>query len=207
MSKINMYQSVLSSEYIYSKELMFELLEQLLSEKRYNHVCRVYEKALIISAQCDLSPEIVEKIQQAVLFHDFAKGMTSDELQEYADLYKIDLENSAPPIYHAIVGAWMANKYFHIHDQQILDAVRFHTTGNANFVNNIVGSVLFLADYLEPGREKDSQHIEKYIPKNLLMAQYLIVKEKIVSVIERNRVLSTESIVFYHELLKYIQLS
>ncbi|MGL4562166.1 MAG: bis(5'-nucleosyl)-tetraphosphatase (symmetrical) YqeK [Brevinema sp.] len=206
MSKINDYQSILIKSQEYSISLVLESQKILLSEKRFAHVDRVREKAKEISKRANLSTELTQKIDQAVLMHDFAKGMSSDELAIYAELYGIKLGNIVPSVYHAIVGAWMMETFFMIKDPQVLDAVRYHTTGHISFIDNIVGEVLFLADYLEPKRTHTNTHIDQLIPNNMLEAQYMVVKEKIISVVERNRVLSKESLLFYHALIKELKI-
>ncbi|MGL4388319.1 MAG: bis(5'-nucleosyl)-tetraphosphatase (symmetrical) YqeK, partial [Brevinema sp.] len=198
------YQDYLSQDLIFSPYIVLDLQKKLLSEKRYEHVCRVREKAQAIVTRASLSPELTQKIDIAVLMHDFAKGMSSDELLEYAHIHQISLNNIAPPIYHAIVGAWMAHKFFDISDQKILDAITHHTTGHSLFIDNMIGTVLFLADYLEPGRKSDRSYIDQLIPNQLIKAMYQIVKEKMISVIDRDRELSEESIVFYESLRKVL---
>ncbi|MGL4394789.1 MAG: bis(5'-nucleosyl)-tetraphosphatase (symmetrical) YqeK [Brevinema sp.] len=206
MSKIQEYQKILVKPYQYSSDLILELQKTLLSEKRFAHVNRVREKAQDIASRCGLDVILSQKIDTAVLLHDFAKGMSSDELETYAREKNISLNNSAPPIFHAIVGAWMAENYFGICDRDILDAVYHHTTGHPKFLHNKVGAVLFLADYLEPGRKHDRTHIDQLIPEDLVKAQYQIVKEKVISVIERDREISSESLIFYEALRQELSL-
>ena len=44
----------------------------------------------------------------------------------------------------------LANKDFGIEDEEVLNAVRYHTTGRAGM--SIIEKVIFLADSIEPGR-------------------------------------------------------
>ncbi|MGL5955897.1 MAG: bis(5'-nucleosyl)-tetraphosphatase (symmetrical) YqeK, partial [Brevinema sp.] len=140
-----------------------------------------------------------DRITKAVLFHDFAKGMNNHELKEYALLYNLSLFDVIEPVYHAVVGAWMASYYFGIDDQEILDAVYYHTTGSTKFLDNPIGAILYLADYLEPGRKFDSSHI---IRDDLNLSMREVVKDKICYVIQRNRILDQESLAFYHRLIQ-----
>ena len=51
---------------------------------------------------------------------------------------------------HAPLGAEIASKEYGVDDVEILDSIRFHTTGRENM--GILEKVIFLADYIEPGR-------------------------------------------------------
>lgn len=202
MAKIHEYQQIFSKPIEFSENTINSFLASLLTPKRYDHVLRVLETANRFTEQCSFSIIDKERVSIAVLLHDLAKGMTDLELKEYAYSHRISLKDVPPPVYHAIVGAWLAEHYFSIKDREILEAIYYHTTGSVNFINNKIGAILFLADYLEPGREFDSNHICELIPDNILLALKEVVKEKIISVIQRNRVLDQESIAFYHSLIQ-----
>ncbi len=202
MKKVYDYQLVLPDPVGYDEDLITHLLSELLDEERYGHVMRVLDTAKDLSEKFQCSDKEKQKIIKAVLFHDLAKGMTEKALREYAHSYRISLTGVQPPIYHAVVGEWMAQYFFDVHDQEILDAIRYHTTGSAKFMTNRIGAILFLADYLEPGRELDCSHIEEHIPSNMIFSLREVAKDKIVSVIQRDRVLDQESIDFYHALIQ-----
>ena len=201
MTKINQYKDILSKNMSYKPKSLISLLQELLTEKRYHHVLRVRDKVLELGHAFELSEEELIQVEKVALFHDLAKGMDNDELLIYAKEYKIDLGKVPPPIYHAIVGAWMMKYFFDIEDVSLLDAVYYHTTGSEKLLDNKIGLILFLADYLEPGRAFEKSHIEKHIPKDMLRAVREIVKGKIIFVIKRNRIIDRESIAFYHSLL------
>ena len=200
MSKIEQYQQLLSLNMIYSQQSITNLLKQVLPQKRYKHVLRVLDTALILAKKFDIADK--DKITIAALFHDFAKGMTSNELAQYALIYNIDLGEAIPSAYHAIVGSWMASHFFNIHDKDILGAIYYHTTGSINFLTNKTGAILFLADYIEPGRTHKIDHIQQFIPQNLNRALREVVKNKICRTIHQDKKIDNHSIDFYHYLLK-----
>ena len=57
-----------------------------------------------------------------------------------------------PHLLHSKLGAFKAKNEYGIEDQEILDAVRYHTTGRANMT--LLEKIIFVADYIEPGRDK-----------------------------------------------------
>lgn len=202
MTKIKQYYSLLSKQGSYHEEEMTSLLSKLLSSKKYHHVLRVRDKAVSLAKQFQLSQEEITLVKQAALLHDLAKGMSNDELLCYATKNHIDLKGVLSPIYHAVVGAWMVKQFFSIQDSRVLEAIYYHTTGSFHFFNNKVGAILFLADYLEPGRNFHRKHIEEYIPYDLLLALREVIKDKISFVIKKNRIIDRESISFYHSILE-----
>ena len=200
MSKIEQYQQLLSTDMIYSQQAITNLLKQVLPQKRYKHVLRVLDTALILAKKFDIVDK--DKITIAAIFHDFAKGMTSDELAQYALMYNIDLGDSIPSAYHAIIGSWMASHFFNIQDKDIIQAIYYHTTGSTNFLTNKIGAILFLADYIEPGRTHKIDHIQQFIPQNLNRALREVVKSKICRTIHQDKKIDDHSINFYHHLLQ-----
>ena len=52
---------------------------------------------------------------------------------------------------HSHVGAFVAETELAIKDEEVLDAVRFHTSGRDNMT--ILDKIVCLADYIEPGRD------------------------------------------------------
>lgn len=125
-------------------------LEQRLPKERYEHVLRVTEAAKKLAAEVGVS---VEKAEIAALFHDYAKFMDKDELLE---LLKQDEEYDLyaqyhSELWHAPVGANLAQERYGVEDEDILHAIRFHTTGRAGMSE--LEKVIYIADLIEPGRK------------------------------------------------------
>ena len=55
---------------------------------------------------------------------------------------------------HAKLGAAYAKEKYDVDDIEILDAIRCHTTGKPDM--NTLEQILFVADYIEPNRDKAS---------------------------------------------------
>ena len=59
-------------------------------------------------------------------------------------------ETSHPYLLHGKVGAYIARTKFGIHDEEILQAIPWHTTGRPNM--SLLEKIIFIADYIEPSR-------------------------------------------------------
>ena len=65
-----------------------------------------------------------------------------------------DAELEVPALIHARLGAYFAEYEYGITDSEILDAITYHTTGRPAMT--MIEKIVYLADYIEPGRKKDS---------------------------------------------------
>ena len=91
----------------------------------------------------------------AGLLHDCAKYMGADELIKAAEKHDLPIteaERRNPSLLHAKLGAYYAKERYDVTDPQILHAIRVHTTGIPNM--NLLDQILFVADYIEPNRDK-----------------------------------------------------
>ena len=88
-----------------------------------------------------------EKALLAAAFHDCGKSVppTSALLSGF-----VPPADVPPPVLHQYVGAYLAEKCFGVEDGEVLDAIRYHTSGRAGMSE--LEKLIYLADLLEPGR-------------------------------------------------------
>ena len=132
---------------------MRALLQQSLKPKRYEHSLRVYETALKMAAHYRAN---VKKVALAALIHDCGRQVPKEDSAAKAKELGIavDLVEAAQPILlHAKLGVYYAvNKYgVGPSDREVLDAIRYHSTGKAHMTDT--AKIVFLADLIEPGRD------------------------------------------------------
>lgn len=90
------------------------------------------------------------------LLHDIERDSDPEELLKKAINFSIlvtNVEKVQPVLLHGPVGAEVARRTFGIGDSDVLNAIRFHTTGSPGM--GLVEKVVFVADYVEPFREFD----------------------------------------------------
>ena len=87
------------------------------------------------------------KALYAAGLHDCAKNLSPDS--EYLKGF-VPPEGCPPPVVHQYAGAYVAEHTFGITDEEILDAVRYHTSGRPHMTP--LGKLVFLSDMLEEGR-------------------------------------------------------
>lgn len=144
-----------------------------LSEKRYRHVMSVAGYAKRLAAMHGIDPY---KAYVAALAHDCTKYLDDERQLEYFKNNGISLtddELATPKIYHQISGAHFAHVNFGIDDEDILNSVRYHTTGREGMSR--LEKLVCLADSIEPTRdypgvEKMRETAETDIDRALLLS-------------------------------------
>lgn len=126
-------------------------MEKVQDEKRYEHTLGVAFTAASLAMRYRAD---VKQAQVAGLLHDCAKCMTNEERLSICKKNKLEVtpvEKANPFLLHAKVGAFLAKEKYGIQDEEILSAVRFHTTGRPNMT--LLEKIVFTADYIEPSRK------------------------------------------------------
>ncbi|TYQ15933.1 UNVERIFIED_CONTAM: putative HD superfamily hydrolase involved in NAD metabolism [Acetivibrio alkalicellulosi] len=126
-------------------------LKECISEKRYIHSLNVMDTAIELALRYGQDEE---KAAIAGLLHDCAKDIGIDEIFTICEKHKLnvnEVEMLQPKLLHGPVGAVVAMEEFNVHDEDILNAIRYHTLGRENMT--ILEKIVFIADYIEPGRD------------------------------------------------------
>lgn len=128
-----------------------QALKIKLSEHRFTHTINVAKEAGRMALAYKLN---VEAAVVAALLHDYARELKEAELLNLAvqaGWPVNDVERVTPLLLHGPVGAFLAALHFGISDQDVLEAIKFHTTGCAGM--DRLAKIVYLADMLEPGRK------------------------------------------------------
>ena len=90
-----------------------------------------------------------------------------------------DAEKRQPSLLHAKLGACYARRKYGVDDRDIVEAIRWHTTGKPEM--NPLEKIIFIADYIEPNRKMlpGMEQIRKASFEDLDLAMYLILKNTI----------------------------
>ncbi|MCQ2968858.1 MAG: bis(5'-nucleosyl)-tetraphosphatase (symmetrical) YqeK [Clostridium sp.] len=132
-------------------EFMKKYLEENLVKGRYLHTLGVAETAKKLAKIYGVD---IKKAEIAALAHDIAKNLSMQELLEVIEENNIALsfdEKNTRELWHSIIGPIIARERFEIEDEEILSAIRWHTTGKENMSN--LDKIIYLADMIEPSRD------------------------------------------------------
>ncbi|WP_426447877.1 bis(5'-nucleosyl)-tetraphosphatase (symmetrical) YqeK [Paenibacillus sp. S-38] len=137
------------------REEIMESVRSQMPEKRWTHTLGVMETAVRLAERYGADPV---KADLAAILHDVCKYWRVDEQA------RIIRENGLPQdllaydkeLWHAHAGAWVARTQYGVEDEEILDAIRYHTSGREKMT--LLDKVVCLADYMEPGRDFPGVH-------------------------------------------------
>ncbi|MDE7215286.1 MAG: bis(5'-nucleosyl)-tetraphosphatase (symmetrical) YqeK [Clostridia bacterium] len=159
-----------------------ELIKKLRENIPFNtfeHCSRTASYALKLNYDLKLGLDY-DKVLLSGLLHDCAKALC----REKHDAGNIPSDSVGKPVEHQFMGALVARSEYGVDDDEILDAIRYHTTGRQNMSD--LQKLIFCADMLEVGRKYDGvDELRKIIGGSLddgykacALAQYEFLKEK-----------------------------
>ena len=121
-------------------------------EKRYIHTIGVMETAIQLATKYGEDPK---KAEIAAIIHDVAKYADVEWMKKIVVEHGLDarLVEWNAEILHGPVGAWIAEHEFGVTDEDVLNAIRYHTTGRANM--RTLEKIVYIADMIEPNRKFD----------------------------------------------------
>lgn len=127
-------------------------LKKHLDRDRYEHTKGVMYTAGCLAMAHGAS---TEKAMLAGLLHDCAKCLPTEEKLKLCRKHHIAVSNvelDNPGLLHAKAGMALAEDKYHIHNREILHAIKVHTTGEPGM--NTLDKIIYIADYIEPGRDQ-----------------------------------------------------
>jgi predicted HD superfamily hydrolase involved in NAD metabolism len=137
-----------SRSYDELKAEITDFIKENLKEKRIKHTYSVVSEARKLAEKYGEDPD---KAELAALFHDMFRSMSSAVLNMYIrqlGLQKKYIDN--PNLSHAKIAAEVMKSKYDIIDEDLINAVAYHTTGRENM--SLLEKIIFLADAIEPDR-------------------------------------------------------
>lgn len=130
-------------------ELMKKVQSQM-PAKRWRHTLGVMESAAELAERFG---EDKGKAELAALLHDYCKYWPVERQREalLAKGLEADLLEYDKSLWHGPAAAAVIPEELGITDPEVLDAVRWHTSGRTGMTR--LDKIVCLADYMEPGRD------------------------------------------------------
>ena len=185
-----------------SVDVIKEKLQSALSIDRYIHTLGVAEEAQKLAAVYG-DAGLVKKAEYAGLLHDCAKDYPDDMKKRFCKEYHVpvdDVMKKQLGLIHPFLGAEVAKREYGVEDEDIIGAIRWHTTGKPEMT--VLEKIVFIADYIEPNRKPFDglEKARKLAYEDLDKAMAYILESTIEYVKERNRALhpySVEALEYY----------
>ena len=178
------------------KKLDIEKIKQdvknILSEKRYRHSVGTMKRAEKMAKIYNVD---VEKAKLAGITHDMAKEISKEGKLKYVEKYNIEIdeiERLCPDLLHGKIAAHMCKEKYGF-DEEIQEAISFHTTSNVNL--SILGKIIFLADITEENRNfEDIEFLRDLSEKDIDEAMLYALDKTIEKTVKTNKLLHPNSV-------------
>lgn len=150
-------------DYVIKEKLYFaKEIAKRMSNKRYLHSYEVAKLARLIAVANNKSGALAFK---AGMMHDIAKEVPAAKLKEIVDKHYKRYAKLDSWTYHQFAGAYIAQHEFFIKEAKILNAIKYHASGNGKM--SWLMKVIYAADVIEPTRGYDSEHLIAACIENL----------------------------------------
>ncbi len=180
-------------------------MEQYLNEhidgRRLIHSKRTADEAVSLAQRYG---EDGKKALIAGLLHDIAKGVCKHGLQKVSKKYSVSVdavEMDNPELLHGKIGAAMVKADLGIEDEDILSAIRWHTTGRAGM--SMLEKIIYIADLIEPGRDFEGINDVRVLAYKDIDEAMLFALEQVMEFVKNKGFsLHPKSIEAYEDILK-----
>ena len=181
-------------------EEMDALLKQSLSPERYEHSINVMYEAVTLAHYYGIDEK---KTRIAALLHDCGREVANCDAVAKAremGLEVNEVEAAQPVLLHAKIGKEIAKQKYKIEDEEILRAIKLHTTGGTDM--SPFEMIVFLADLIEPMRkQKNIEKLRRFAKKNLVSAMLEALRGNIEFLMQNERYIHSDCLACWNDLL------
>ena len=183
---------------MYSADEIKDILDIRLSKKRYQHSLNVAAEAKKLAEHYNY--KFPEKAYITGLLHDICKEIPKDEqlaMVKNSDRNVTQVEIATPPLHHAIAGARYAEQALNVYDEDMLNAIRYHTVGRAGMSR--LEEIIYLADLISADRNyKDVSKMRKNAYQSIEKAMLEALRFSVTDVVNKGSMLPSHTIEAYN---------
>lgn len=189
------------AEYRNADEQYTDIIKGRLTPRRFAH-------SLAVAAQAEHLATIhggdVAKAKTAGLLHDILKDTDGDSQLQICKDFGILLDivtQSTPKLWHACAGAVFIEQILGVTDRDILNAVRYHTTGRAGM--SLLEMLVYMADFTSADRDfPDVGYLRELADRDLNAAMAYALAYTIEDLQKQNRTVHPDTLACYREILE-----
>ncbi|MFC4411056.1 bis(5'-nucleosyl)-tetraphosphatase (symmetrical) YqeK [Chungangia koreensis] len=179
---------------------VLQSLKERMPERRYHHILGVVAMSRRLAEHYGI-PE--DKAEVAAVFHDVVKFAEDDWLES------VVLKSGVNPLvltfhselWHAPAGAYVAKHEYGVEDEDILNAITYHTTGRAGMSD--LEKIIYMADLIEPSRTFTGvEELREKAFEDLNEGMLACVRHSIAFLVEKTARIYPLTLDCYNELIK-----
>ncbi len=176
------------------------IIRARLGDYRYHHSLCVADEAARLARVYGGNEQTA---YTAGLLHDILKDTDrKTQLQMFEDFGILldDVESQVTKLWHAHIGAAFLEHVLQIDDRDILNAVRYHTTGRAGM--SLLEKIVFVADFTSADRDyPDVDEVRRRTAVSLEDTMIYALAYTIRDLIDRGQAIHPDTLAIYNELL------
>lgn len=157
---------------LYNHLFIYDEIYKMMTPKRYSHTVSVALTAIDIAVANKICPKTAFI---GSILHDIGKDVKESVQKEVMEKHFKNHIEEESVVYHQFIGAKIAEEKFGIYNKDILDAIKYHTTGKKDMSD--CAKIVYCADKIEPTRGYDSKYLIDAC-KTDLRAGFLYVLEE-----------------------------
>ena len=173
-----------------------DYVKKNLPEKRRIHTAGVIECAIKLAKRVGVD---TEKARITATLHDCAKYLKKEDYPDFS------MPADVPaPVEHAFLGAYIVEKVLDIKDEEIISAIRYHTSGREKMSE--LEKVIFVADMIEENRVYDGVDVlRSAVEKDFSSGFLLCLKEETEHIIKKKGPIYRETLKAFDYYIKGIK--
>lgn len=171
---------------MYDFDKYINLIKDRLSEHRFYHSMCVAKRARELAVKYGANPD---KAYLAGILHDIMKEESltvQREIIEADGTALSDVEINTPNVYHQMSGAAYVKNSLKIDDADIINGIRYHTTGRADM--SLFEMIIYLADFTSDDRDyPDVEIMRAETDKSLLGGMVYSLRHTIIYIAQQTK--------------------
>lgn len=177
------------------------LLREKLDDYRFLHSLNVAESAASLARKYGADEE---KAYFAGLLHDIMKNENEEDMLKCiakGDIILCRTEKENPKLWHAIAGECYLRTELGITDEEILSAVRYHTTGKESMT--LFDRIIYVADYISAERSYPDVDVMRNLSFTVGLDEACLysLQYTLKSLSEKKGIIHEDSLAFYNDLV------
>jgi len=177
------------------------LIKSRLSEHRFIHSLNVADAAVMLAEKFGADSE---KAYTAGILHDIMKEESADIQRGFIEkngekMTRLEINRKA--VYHQMSGAAYCRLELGIEDKEILESIRYHTTGKRDMT--LLGRIVYTADFISADRSyPDVDVMRKLANENLDSAMLYSLKYTINDLVSKSLLVHPDTLECYNWILE-----
>lgn len=177
-----------------------ELIKGKMSEYRFVHSINVSKAAVELAKRYNAD---IENAEIAGILHDICKEMPQDEMLQIINdggIILDDCEKHSSKLWHSIAGSCYVRDVLNIKNDDIINAIKYHTTGRANM--SLLEKIIFTADYISEERTFDGVDIMRQKAfENIEDAMLFALQFTLSDLSKRKMVIHNNAVLCYNDVV------